>query len=57
MNGLQGPSDADLAKRMEKRMDQAKFEKRFNRNGVNSISIPSDEGSSIEDVNVLSSNE
>ena len=55
MNGLQGPSDAELAKRLEKRLDQAKYEKRFNRNGVNPISAPSD--FNIEDANVLASDE
>jgi hypothetical protein len=43
MNGLQGPSDAELAKRLAKRLDQAKYEKRYYRNGVHPISASSDD--------------
>jgi len=38
MNGLEGPSTAELEKRLEKRLNLAqfpKYDKRFNRNGVN----------------------
>lgn len=42
MSGLQGPSDAELAKRLEKRLYQAKYDKRFNRNGVKPISVSGD---------------
>jgi len=40
MNGLEGPSTAELAKRLEKRSNLAefpKYDKRFNRNGVNRV--------------------
>jgi len=46
MNGLEGPSTAELAKRLEKRLHIAqfpKYDKRFNRNGVNRV--PSGDGS------------
>ena len=45
MNGLEGPSTAELAKRLEKRINLAqfpKYDKRFNRNGVNKV--PSGDG-------------
>lgn len=37
MNGLPAPSDALLLKRLEKRVNQANFEKRYNRNGINPV--------------------
>ena len=41
MRGLQGPSDAELAKRLQKRLDlveSQKFDKRYNRIGLDKIS-------------------
>ena len=38
MNGFDGPSTAELAKRLQKRLHLAQpptYDKRFNRNGVN----------------------
>ena len=35
MTGREGPSDAEMVKRLEKRLDQiSKFDKRYNRNGT-----------------------
>ena len=34
MSGCEGPSDAELVKRMEKRLNQARYDKRYNRNGM-----------------------
>lgn len=59
MNGFEGPSDAELAKRMEKRFNQAhipKYDKRFNRNGV-TIPVPNDEDVSVKGANLLGSNQ
>ena len=42
MNGLEGPSDAELAKRLQKRLDLVEFpefDKRYNRNGVNRVTV------------------
>jgi len=41
MAGVEGPSNVELAKRIEKRLNIAKYPnhgKRYNRNGVNRIS-------------------
>ena len=38
MSGREGPSDAEMAKRLEKRLDEmSKFDKRYNRNGTGVI--------------------
>ena len=45
MNGLKGPSDAELAKMLRKRLDlveSQEFDKRYIRNGVNRASMPRD---------------
>lgn len=55
MNGLEGPSTAELEKRLEKRSNLAqfpKYDKRFNRNGVNGN--PSGDAG-IKSVNTLAS--
>lgn len=59
MNGLEGPSSAELVKRMEKRLNQAhvpKYDKRFNRNGV-TIPVSNDEDVSIKGANMLDSDQ
>ena len=60
MNGLEGPSSAELAKRLQKRLDATefqKYDKRFNRNGVGKTSSFSDESPSVDvnDANTLAS--
>jgi hypothetical protein len=45
MNRREGPSTTELEKRMEKRLNLAqppKYDKRFNRSGVNGILVSSD---------------
>lgn len=59
MNGLEGPSNAELAKRMEKRLNQAHiptYDKRFNRNGV-TVPVSNDEDVSVKGANRLGSNQ
>jgi len=38
MNGVLGPSDAELVKRMEKRLYQARYDKRYSRPGISALS-------------------
>lgn len=49
MSGLPGPSDAELMKRLEKRVNEARQDKRFYRNGVDPVPASS------EDLSVKSS--
>ena len=56
MNGLEGPSSAELAKRLQKRLDAVefqKYDKRFNRVGVDKASSFSDESPSVNGENTL----
>lgn len=58
MSGLEGPSDAELVKRLEKRLNQANFQKndkRFNRNGVDRVSASGNEDVEIKGANLLGS--
>ncbi|KAF9790487.1 acid protease [Thelephora terrestris] len=56
MTGREGPSDAELVKRMEKRLHQARYDKRFNRNGVN-VPASNNEDVGIKGPNRLDSNQ
>ena len=56
MNGLKGPSTAELAKRLQKRVNLAqfpKYDKRYNRNGFNKVSVSSDGSPSVKGANSL----
>lgn len=47
MNGLVGPSDLDLAKRLQKRLNFENFDKRFYRGGTEKVSFLGDEDVSV----------
>jgi len=54
MNGREGPSTAELAKRLQKRLNLAEFpeyDNRYNRGGVNKISAPNDGSLSVKGAN------
>lgn len=51
MNGLEGPSDAELVKRLQKRLSQTNFPnygKRYNRIGVDKVSTFTDDAVSFK---------
>lgn len=54
MNGREGPSTTELAKRLQKRLNLAEFpeyNKGYNRSGVTNISAPNDGGPSVKGSN------
>lgn len=57
MNGLEGPSDTELMKRIEKRLYQARYDKRFNRNGVNPVPVQGNGDVNIKTADRLASDE
>jgi len=56
MNHCEGPSNAELEKRLEKRLRLAefpKYDKRFNRNGIDRTSASSDGSPNAGDATIL----
>lgn len=56
MNGREGPSTAELAKRLQKRLNLAqfpKYDKRYNRIGTNKVSAPGDGTQNLKGANML----